>query len=96
MNPNLIVHLSCLFQPKNLGFIANSALGNMGENHWFEIWILGRRYPEGMALKPELQRHGHRGMTVLGHHCCSAPLGTVDSEGPRLTQGLAAQLGTAD
>lgn len=69
----------------------------MSENHWFEFWGLGRRYQEGMALKPELQRQGHRAMTLLGHHGCFAPMwGLWSSEVPRLTRGLAAQLGTAD
>lgn len=68
----------------------------MSENHWFEMWVLGRRYPEGMALKPKLQRHGHRGMTVLGQAAVLPQWGLCSSEVPRLTQGLAAQLGTAD
>lgn len=68
----------------------------MSENHRFEMWVLGRRYPEGIALKPKLPSHGHRGMTVLGHAVVLPQWGPWSSKVPRLTQGLAAQLGTAD
>lgn len=64
--------LSVLTQ--EFGIHCKLRFGDMSENHWFEFWVLGRRYPEGMALKPEFQRHSHRGMTLLGHHCCFAPV----------------------